>query len=113
MKIITEAGLISCDHATGIVTKLASQRFVSINSALVLVGNDPGNKPIAGCSNIAPTIKPCTMTMAVEEGKSALVFINNKPVCLETVIGGTDGTPPGLTKYRVRVPGQIFVDTES
>lgn len=112
MKLITENAVISCDHKTGIVMKKASQSVVYINGSKVLVGNDPGAKPIVGCTNVSPTIKPCTMTLGVERGTSDLVYIENHPVCLETVEGGTDGTPPGITRYKVRAPGQKFVETE-
>ena len=67
------------------------------------------HKTIAGCGNVGPTIKPCTNTLNVESGKSGFVSIGGKPVCLDTVVGGTDGTPPGATKYRVRQAGQSFV----
>jgi hypothetical protein len=35
--------------------------------------------------------------------------IAGRRVCLETVTGLTDGTPPGTVKYLVRDPGQGFV----
>jgi len=113
MRVLTDRAFITCDHATGVVGNRASQWFVRIEGALVLIGNDPGNKMIGGCSNIGPTIKPCTMTMAVEQGKSSFVSIGGTPVCLETVVGGTDGTPPAATKYRVRFPGQVLVDSQA
>lgn len=113
MMVITELAFITCDHATGVVGLRSSQSFVRIEGGLVLIGNDPGNKMIGGCSNIGPTIKPCTMTMAVEQGKSDFVSIGGTPVCLDTVVGGTDGTPPSATKYRVRHPGQVLVDSQS
>lgn len=113
MEPMTELALITCDHGTGKVASKSSQSLVWVAGAAVLVGNDPGNKMISGCSNLAPTIKPCTMTMAVEQGKSAFVSIDGVPVCLDTVVGGTDGTPPSATKYRVRAPGQIFVHIDA
>jgi len=113
MKVLTNAAFITCDHATGVVTNISSQSLVRIDGGLVLVGNDPAGKPIAGCSNIGPTIKPCTSTLAVEQGKSSFVSIDGTPVCLDTVVGGTDGTPPSATKYRVRFAGQVLVDSQS
>lgn len=109
MQLMTELALITCDHGTGKVASKSSQSLVWVEGSAVLVGNDPGNKMIAGCSNLAPTIKPCTMSMAVEQGHSALVSIDGVPACLDTVVGGTDGTPPSATKYRVRAPGQGLV----
>ncbi|MEM1181088.1 MAG: hypothetical protein AAGM22_22290 [Acidobacteriota bacterium] len=109
MKPLTERALITCDHATGVVAHKASQSLVRIAGAKVLVGNDPASQSIGGCINSGPTIKPCARTLAVEQGKSGLVFVKGKPMCLETVVGGTDGTPPSVTKYRVRSPGQRLV----
>ena len=112
MKILTNAALLNCDHKTGTVMNIASQDFVTINGAPVLINNDPMLKPISGCPNAGPTIKPCTSTVNIEDGKSALVFVNNKPVCMDTISGGTDGTPPVATKYSVTFPGQTFVSTD-
>lgn len=113
MKPLNEAALVTCDHATGVVANRSSQPFVRIVGRPVLVGNDPANKGIGGCSNLAATIKPCTRTLGVEAGKSTFVFVRGKPICLETVVGGTDGTPPSITKYRVRFPGHTLVDVAS
>ena len=84
-----------------------------ISGALVLINNDPGSKSIGGCSNAGPTIKPCTTTLVVEQGKSDFVTIGGTPVLLQTTVGGTDGTPPSATKYRVRHPGQELVDSRA
>lgn len=113
MKILTDAALVTCDHGSGVVTNASSQSLVSICGTRILVGNDPAHKGIAGCPNVSATIKPCTSTLNVEQGKSSLVQINGKPVCLDTVVGGTDGTPPSITKYRVRSPGQTLVEVQS
>ena len=110
---ITETALLSCDHMTGIVAQVASQHWVRMEGEAPLIGNDPAHKSIAGCGNVGPTIKPCTSTLNVEAGKSTFVHIDGKPICLDTVLGGTDGTPPGATKYRVRQPGQFLVTVEA
>lgn len=113
MKPLTELAVLACDHATGIVAIQSSQPFVRIQGSRVLVGNDPANKGIGGCSNLAATIKPCTRTLSVEQGKSASVYVRGKPVCLDTVTGGTDGTPPSATKYGVKFPGQTLVHVDA
>ncbi len=113
MQILTELALVTCDHSTGVVANVPSQNVVSICGGRVLVGNDPAGKAIAGCTNVSTTIKPCTSTLNVEQGKSTFVTINGKPVCMNTVVGGTDGTPPSVTKYRVKFPGQILVEIQA
>lgn len=111
MKILNQLSIQTCDHGSGIVANAASQTWCRIDGAPILVGNDPAQKGIAGCPNMGPTIKPCTSTLNVEQGKSSFVKVGGKPVCLDTVVGGTDGTPPGATKYRVKFAGQIYVST--
>lgn len=110
MRPLTDLGLSTCDHASGVVTLVASQTFVAIDGGRILVGSDTIGKGIAGCPNAGPTIKPCTSTLNLEAGRSAFVTINGRPVLLDTVVGGTDGTPPGATKYRVRAVGHALLD---
>jgi hypothetical protein len=49
----------------------------------------------------------------VTAGYSDLIRINGKRVCLDTVTGLTDGTPPGLVKYKVNNAGQPSVREDS
>jgi hypothetical protein len=70
---------------------------------------DPEGRTIGGCPNYGPTIKPCTTTLPVRGGYSTFIRISGSPVCLDTVWGLTDGTPPGIVKYQVASPGQQFV----
>jgi hypothetical protein len=107
--LLTEASVIVCKHELGRVGVVASQGFVFIGKQKVLVENDPENRLIAGCPNLGATIKPCTATLAAHAGYSNLLRINNRRVCLDTVTGLTDGTPPGMVKYEVRDPGQVMV----
>ena len=109
MKWLTEDAVINCKHELGIVGIAPSQDLVTIEHRKVLVENNPEGRPISGCPNIGATIKPCTTTLKVEEGYSDLLRINGLRICLDTVTGLTDGTPPGVVKYTVRIPGQEFV----
>jgi hypothetical protein len=109
MKIITLAALIVCDHR-GTVKNKASQSLVRIDGVPILVDNDPEGRQIAGCPNIGATVKPCTNTLVVKEGYSAFIKIDDKRVCLDTVKGLTDGTPPGTVNYLVQAPGQALVE---
>jgi hypothetical protein len=58
---------------------------------------------------VSITIKPCTATLVAEAGYSSFVRISGRRVCLDSVTGLTDGTPPGVVKYLVRDPGQHLV----
>jgi hypothetical protein len=111
MKWLTEDAVINCKHELGIVhILLPLQGLVTIEGRKVLVQNDPERKPITGCPNIGATIKPCTKTLAVEQGYSAFLQIDGRAICLDTVTGLTDGTPPGIVKYKVSRPGQALVE---
>ncbi|HEU4678229.1 MAG TPA: hypothetical protein VFS35_01835 [Terrimicrobiaceae bacterium] len=109
MRILTENAVIVCKHELGRAGIVAGQGFVFVQNRKVLVENDPENRLIVGCPNIGATIKPCTFTLTALRGYSNLLRINNKRVCLDTVTGLTDGTPPGMVKYEVRDPGQALV----
>jgi len=109
---ITEDALVVCKHQLGKVTNLPSQDLVTIDSRRVLVEADPEGRPIAGCPNYGPAIKPCTTTLKVQQGYSDWIAINGRSICLDTVTGLTDGTPPGIVKYVVNAAGQQWVVQE-
>ena len=72
---------------------------------------NPQGRDISMCPNIGINIKPCNKTLPVTKGYSTFIKIAGKAVCLDTVEGFTDGTPPGAVKYNVRRPGQTFVES--
>ncbi len=115
MRLLTEDAVMVCAHVKGHVRLEPSQKLVRIEGRLALVEKDPEGRPIKGCPNINIGIKPCTHTLAVKAGYSDLVRIDGRRVCLDTVTGLTDGTPPGVVKYLVRgdtakEAGQIFIE---
>jgi hypothetical protein len=112
MKVITEQAVLVCDHAIGRVDIRPTQSLVRINGQQVLVERDPEARSIAGCPNVSATIKPCLLTLPVKQGYSAYVRIEGRRVCLDTVTGLTDGTPPGTVNYTVKAPGQTLVEVE-
>lgn len=120
---LIEESVLVCKHVLGVVSIEPSQDFVFIHphgatdrdanqqseGNRVLVEPNPEGRPIAHCPNYGITIKPCTFTLKVEEGYSNFVRIGGKRVCLQTVTGLTDGTPPGIVKFVVKTPAQQFV----
>lgn len=109
MFLLTEDALLVCDHELGTVEIKATQDLVTVAGRRVLIRPDPEAKLIKSCPNISATIKPCQLTLPVRAGYSDLVSITGQPACLDTVVGLTDGTPPGTVDYKVRKPGQDFV----
>lgn len=113
MRWLTEEARVVCAHEQGIVGITARQELVFIEGKAVLVATDPEGRPIVGCPNIGATIKPCTQTLKVREGYSDLLQIDGREICLDTVVGLTDGTPPGIVEYKVRQPGQELVEEQA
>ena len=109
MKILVLSAHLQCEHLGNVVLS-NSQPFVSINGVKVLVERDPEARPIQSCPNVGATIKPCTSTLVATAGYSSFVKIEGRRVCLDTITGLTDGTPPGIVKYSVKDPGQRLVD---
>jgi hypothetical protein len=106
--LLTEDAVLKCEHQ-GVVKNVTSQSFVTIEDRLVQIEPDPQARTIGGCPNYGPTIKPCVTTLPVRGGYSTFIRIAGHAVCLDTVWGLTDGTPPGAVKYTVTTPGQSFV----
>jgi hypothetical protein len=110
--ILTKDAKLVCRHEHGKVNVSASQGFVTINGRSILRDSDPVGKTISGCPNVGATIKPCTATLKVIKGYSGFIRIEGKKICLDTITGITDGTPPGMVEYIVRNPGQVLVRAE-
>jgi hypothetical protein len=112
MEWVTRHAVITCGHDAR-VGVAASQDWVRAVGAPVLVGDDPVGRPIAGCPNAGPTIKPCTSTLRVAAGHSTWIRVGGHPVVLSTLDGLTDGTVPGTVHYRVVAPGQHLVRADA
>jgi hypothetical protein len=109
MNLLTEDAVIVCTHEAGTVKIETGQTLVTIKGRKVLVEIDPESRKISGCPNVGPGIKACLTTLVVKEGYSQMLRIEKKRVCLDTITGFTDGTPPGTVKYKVNKPGQNLV----
>jgi hypothetical protein len=109
MRWLNEDAVLRCGHM-GIVRNKPSQHWVRIASKAVLVQNDPEGRDIDRCPFRNPAgLPPCRHTLKVVKGYSTFVRIAKRPVCLDSVVGITDGTPPGVVPYLVRSPGQDWV----
>jgi hypothetical protein len=108
MLVLTEDAKLFCKHGPGKVSIRATQGLVMIGGRKVLVEKDPEGRPISGCPSTVP-FKPCLTTLVVQKGYSHFIRVEGRKICLDTVTGFTDGTPPGVVKYEVRSAGQSFV----
>jgi len=108
MLVITEDAGVFCKHGPGKVSNKPSQDWLTIMGRKVLVENDPEGRSISGCPSTVP-FKPCLVTLKVITGYSTFIKVGGKRMCLKSITGFTDGTPPGVVQYEVRTPGQDFV----
>ena len=109
MKLLTEDAVLICNHVLGTVDVPPTQSLVTVEGRRVLVEVNPEGRPIQKCPNVGATIKPCQLTLPVQKGYSEWIRVDGRRVCLDTVTGLTDGTPPGTVHYRVLTPGQELV----
>jgi hypothetical protein len=107
MLILTEDAKLTCKHM-GKVSISATQQLVSVEGRKVLVEKDPEGRSISLCPNTVP-FKPCLTTLVVQKGYSEFIRVEERRLCLDTITGYTDGTPPGVVMYVVREAGQGFV----
>lgn len=108
MLVITEDAGVYCKHGPGKVANKPSQNWLTIAGRRALVENDPEGRSISHCPSTVP-FKPCLLTLPVIRGYSEFIRVDGHRLCLQTVTGLTDGTPPGVVLYEVRTPGQDFV----
>ena len=107
--VLTQDAVLVCLHELGRVDIAPTQSLVTVAGRAVLVDDNPEQRRIAGCPSIGAGIRPCLTTLAVRTGYAEWIRIEGRRVCLDTVAGLTDGTPPGAVEYKVRSPGQDVV----
>jgi hypothetical protein len=113
MKALTLDAILPCDHVSGLVQLVATQDWVTVERRPLLLRPDPQGRTIVGCPNYGATIKPCVATLPVESGYSCFVRVDGRALCLDAVTGTTDGTPPGMVKYKVRAAGQSLLGADA
>jgi hypothetical protein len=111
MRVLTEDAVLVCKHQLGHLGVVPTQALVTIAGRRVLLAPDPEGRPIVGCPLTMP-FKPCLTSLRVQTGYSDFIRVLERALCLDTVSGFTDGTPPGTIRYEVRAPGQDFVRQE-
>lgn len=113
MLVLNELAKLVCMHQLGAVQMVATQNLVTVEKKRVFVATDPESRPISGCPMYGALIKPCLHTLKVMQGYSSLIRIEGRAMCLDTVTGLTDGTPPGTVQYKVNFAGQSFVSEKA
>jgi len=107
--LLNEDAVVLCKHRAPVAIHV-DQTLVTIAGKPVLVDPYPVGRGISRCPNtLLIGVKPCQRVLAVKDGYSNLLFIKGQRVCLDTLKGPTDGTPPGGAEYLVKSAGQEFV----
>ena len=112
MLVLTEDAGVYCQHGPGVVSIKGTQELLTIHGRRVLAEPDPVGWAITRCPSVVP-FKPCLTTLVVQKGYSEFIRVENRRLCLDTITGFTDGTPPGVVRYVVRDAGQKFVSEMS
>jgi hypothetical protein len=113
VRFLTEDAELKCTHG-GELQLEPVQDLVHIDGRRVLIEPDPENREINGCPNTdLAEIRPCKKTEEVRKGYSVFIRVLGHQVCLDSVEGFTNGTPPRSVKYVVREPGQEYVDGDA
>ncbi|MDZ4763880.1 MAG: hypothetical protein SGI73_04955 [Chloroflexota bacterium] len=110
MKILTEDAFLACGHrVTSRVQNKPNQPWVTINGKKILVEPDPVGWKINNCPlAVSPSSKPCVATLKNNAGYSTFINVGGHPLCLDTIMGLSDGVPPA--DYLVVTPGQDWVN---
>ena len=58
MLLMTLDAVVVCTHKIGHVDLIATQSLVKVEGRPVLVAVDPEKRPISGCPNTGPAMKP-------------------------------------------------------
>jgi hypothetical protein len=107
---LTQDATLVCDHG-GRVGIAPTQTLVRIKDPTGAGEAQPAVAADLGLSErqSGHRHRPCLTTLVVKQGYSTFVTIGGRAVCLDTVTGLTDGSPPGTVNYRVVDPGQRLV----
>ena len=110
---ITEHALIVCKHQLGKVQNAPTQDLVTIATRRVLVATDPEAALHLGL----PELRPDHQALHDDAQGPARLFDmdphRRQPLCLDTVTGYTDGTPPGVVEYVVSEAGQAWIEEDA
>jgi hypothetical protein len=107
---LTEDAKVVCAHELGQVNNAPTQNITTVEGRRVLVAKNPEGKSIRGCPNVGAAIRPCLTTLAVQKGYSTWITVDGQSICLDTLSGLTDGTPPATVLYKCRHAGQSIVE---
>ena len=110
MLAITRDAVLKCAHG-GVVHFDPQQEWVTIEGRAILVEGDPLGRRIWACPQATPVNPPCRRTISVNEAKSysAMVRIDGKRICMDTITGTTDWSLLSVIPFTALEAGQQLV----
>jgi len=108
--LVTSNAIMMCNHG-GRVQVIPKQMQVSVQGGFVLCDPDLIGSPITGCQiKVTAFTSPCTVIVETLPGStSETVAVAGRPAYLQTLVGITNGRPPG--EVTVIFPGQAALDS--
>lgn len=92
--VLTTASNVQCGHQGTVSTRGSAK--LKVQGSPVLTGSGVVGSSIAGCTTApSSTTKPCTSVLAVGVGRALKLRVGGQPVLLDTLVGSTNGVPPG------------------
>ena len=113
MLLVTLKAILPCDHPIGFAQPRDRHQLVYIEDVAVLTRDGVTKVPVEGCiSNTQFISCKATTDKFNRGGISELLLIESDPLCLDSLIGGTDTPSVPNPHFRVRDPAQTFVFEE-
>jgi hypothetical protein len=99
--VLTTASTVGCGHDPGSVATSSSAKL-TVAGAPALVAASIVGKTVSGCSTPQTgSNKLCTSVTGVTSGLAGKLTAGGAPVVLSTLVGATDGAPPGTLNAKL------------
>jgi hypothetical protein len=94
-RVLTDVSSVDCGHGGRVTTQ--GETKLKVDGALVLLEPGIAGRSVGACpvvDNSSGTLK-CKRVIAISAGRATKLRVNGRPVMLDTLAGGTDGTAAG------------------
>lgn len=96
--VLTTASTVGCGHDPGQVSTSSAAKL-TVSGAAVLLQDSIAGKSVSGCGTTpSSSTSQCVTVSSVISGLAQKLTAGGAPVALATVVGLTDGVPPGALK---------------
>jgi hypothetical protein len=93
--VLTTGSTVGCGHSPGKVSTSSTAKL-RVGTDAVLIETSIKGKSVSSCSTqTTDKTSPCKTVSSVASGLATKLTAGGKPVALATIVGVTDGVPPG------------------